>query len=333
MLLSIIIPVYNVEEYLAECLNSVVNQTYPHIEIIIVNDGSTDNSEDIINQYSQQDNRIIVIEQSNKGLSAARNSGLKIASGDYILFVDSDDYIKLNACEIIVKYLLEFPYDMIVFNRYIFWGKKIVPYSTFTRYQNNYTGEEYFYDAVKSHVFAASVCYCIYKKELIRENNILFTEGILYEDLLFKFQCLMHSKHLKSTNYFLYYYRQREGSIMSTMKEKDKDVLFTVKYLESFLNEINRTNIIQNYLFKEMVYSWMLRAVCAKYPSKYPLSVPANKIVKDILYDKLFNEYVVYFAYKQNVNFKFKILAWSSLNIYPLYVLTAYLYFKIKVWI
>ena len=105
MKISIIIPVYNVENYLAECLNSVVNQTYRNIEIIIVNDGSTDNSFSIIQQYQLQDERIKIINQENQGLSAARNAGMKVASGEYLWFVDSDDYVAINACEEFVKHL------------------------------------------------------------------------------------------------------------------------------------------------------------------------------------------------------------------------------------
>ena len=104
MKISIIIPVYNVENYLAECLNSVVNQTYRNIEIIIVNDGSTDNSFSIIQQYQLQDERIKIINQENQGLSAARNAGMKVASGEYLWFVDSDDYVAINACEEFVKH-------------------------------------------------------------------------------------------------------------------------------------------------------------------------------------------------------------------------------------
>ena len=94
MLISIIVPVYNVEPYLNKCLDSIVNQTYKKLEIILIDDGSTDNSGLICDEYASKDNRIIVVHQKNKGLSAARNVGLNIAKGDYIAFVDSDDFIE-----------------------------------------------------------------------------------------------------------------------------------------------------------------------------------------------------------------------------------------------
>ena len=99
--ISVIIPVYNVEKYLRECLDSIVNQTFKDIEIICVDDGSTDKSLEILREYEQKDKRIIVISQPNKGVSTARNIGMQQATGKYMMFVDSDDYITQNACELI----------------------------------------------------------------------------------------------------------------------------------------------------------------------------------------------------------------------------------------
>ena len=113
--ISVIIPVYNVEKYLRECLDSVVNQTMRDIEIICVNDGSTDNSLDILKEYAAKDDRIIVINQTNGFVGSARNNGLKIAKGEYIQFVDSDDYLELNACETAYKYALQYNADVVVF--------------------------------------------------------------------------------------------------------------------------------------------------------------------------------------------------------------------------
>ena len=101
MLFSIIVPVYNTKPFLHRCLESLINQTYENLEIILVNDGSTDGSGDICNEYSSRDSRILVIHKENQGLSMARNSGIYAANGNLLIFVDSDDYIELNTCEII----------------------------------------------------------------------------------------------------------------------------------------------------------------------------------------------------------------------------------------
>lgn len=104
--ISVIVPIYNVEQYLSQCLDSIINQTYTNLEIILINDGSTDNSEKICNQYKLLDPRIIVIHKTNGGLSDARNTGIKIATGDYISFVDADDFIDKNMYKKLIQLML-----------------------------------------------------------------------------------------------------------------------------------------------------------------------------------------------------------------------------------
>ena len=118
---SVIVPVYNVEKYINECLSSLINQTYKNIEIVVINDGSSDNSLSLIEEYSRIDDRIRVIDQKNMGLGYTRNVGIDNAVGDYILFVDSDDYISLNTCEEIEAVLsYNNEVDIIVLGRYRF---------------------------------------------------------------------------------------------------------------------------------------------------------------------------------------------------------------------
>ena len=118
--ISIIIPIFNVENYLAKCLDSIINQTLMDIEIICVNDGSNDNSVDILNTYAQRDKRITIINKANGGLSSARNAGIRVANGEYICFLDSDDYFEFNACERLYIEILEGHADIIVFGANIF---------------------------------------------------------------------------------------------------------------------------------------------------------------------------------------------------------------------
>ena len=115
-MISIIIPVYNVEKYLSDCLDSVVNQTYKDLEIICVNDGSTDNSLDILNEYCSKDDRIFVVNKENGGLSSARNAGLAVAKGDFIMFLDSDDWIDNNTCEVALKQMMESNSDVAIWS-------------------------------------------------------------------------------------------------------------------------------------------------------------------------------------------------------------------------
>ncbi len=125
--ISIIIPVYNVEEYLRQSMDSVVNQTYKNLEIICVNDGSPDNSLEILKEYEAKDNRIVLIDKKNEGVAAARNDAMKIATGDYMMFVDGDDWIELNACERLVGVMSEYEPDVVMYSYYREYADKTLP--------------------------------------------------------------------------------------------------------------------------------------------------------------------------------------------------------------
>ena len=125
MKFSIIVPIFNLEKYLNKCLHSLATQTYTNIEIICVNDGSTDNSLGILKKYAEQDNRIKIIDKNNEGVSISRNEGIKIATGDYILFVDGDDWLDERACEILNNNISNNNYDLIYFN-YNIYTKKFI---------------------------------------------------------------------------------------------------------------------------------------------------------------------------------------------------------------
>ena len=117
--ISIIVPVYNAEKYLVECLNSLVEQTYKNIEIILIDDGSIDNSAKICDEYAKKDERIKVVHQKNSGVSVARNNGLDMHTGDYVMFVDSDDWIELNTCEILINNIISNDKDILIYNYYL----------------------------------------------------------------------------------------------------------------------------------------------------------------------------------------------------------------------
>ena len=123
MKISFIVPIYNVEKFLKPCLDSLINQTYQDIEVIAVNDGSTDTSLQILEDYAAVDKRICILDQQNQGLSMARNAGLEKITGEYVFFVDSDDYVALNAAERIVNAVKKYPQlDIVTFSRISFWG-------------------------------------------------------------------------------------------------------------------------------------------------------------------------------------------------------------------
>lgn len=220
--ISIVIPIYNTEKYLDDCLTSVENQTFRNIEIICVNDGSTDNSEKIIENYKSKDKRIKVITQENKGLSMARNSGMDIAKGDYILFFDSDDIISPSLCECVYKVSLNHKdAEIIQFNETTFHtGDKInftnvnfkeEESSETTRNSNENPFE-------KLNASYNVVWNKIYKTSFLRENNLRFEKDVSPgEDMLFNYFALNLCKKTVFNKNTLYWYRRgRPGSIMST---------------------------------------------------------------------------------------------------------------------
>lgn len=222
---SIIIPVYNVENYLSFCLDSVVNQTMLDIEIICINDGSTDNSLEIIQKFAQKDNRIHIINKSNGGLSSARNAGLAIASGEYILFVDSDDMLCENACDVLYREILENKADIIIF------GTDIFPQGNNSKerkwLENNLEVERKYYknDSITalfaekaSKPFVWNECY---RFEILKNNDITFDEEVSYgEDMIFLFEIFPKAYNISYIPNKLYKYRfSREGSLMARGRE------------------------------------------------------------------------------------------------------------------
>lgn len=248
--ISVIIPVYNVEKYIEQCLESVVNQTLKEIEIIIVNDGTKDNSMKKIERFLS-DKRIIVISKENGGLSSARNTGLKIAKGKYIAFVDSDDFIG--------KTMLEDLYNDsedldIVFSNFCYYTGTSIKYPKEISIINFITGGEYFYG-----YYSTMVWNKIYKNSFLKANNIKFLEGIIHEDDLFTFYTSFFAKKVKYVNKYHYYYRiNRNGSIMQSLDRKKRIDAYK-KINESISNFYDEKNIFKDFRIYLRKMYWIAR--------------------------------------------------------------------------
>ncbi|MDR1544420.1 MAG: glycosyltransferase [Prevotellaceae bacterium] len=222
---SIIIPVYNVEKYLRECLESVVNQTFTDFEVICVNDGSTDNSLQILQNFSNH--QIIkslnfqIINQANGGLSDARNTGIKAAQGDYIFLLDSDDYIAENTLEILVKNIDN--QDFIAFNGHRFFEERQIEIADEGTSENNLTGWKYYnkYALVQRKFHFVCTVLRIYKREFLLKNKLFFKKGIYHEDNIFTPICCYYAENVKVIPDVLYFYRMRAGSISAQIKPKN----------------------------------------------------------------------------------------------------------------
>ena len=243
---SIVVPVYNVEPYLAECLDSVVNQTFDDYEIILINDGSFDGSGDICGEYAGKYDRISLIEQDNQGLSAARNAGIRASKGEYIFFVDSDDIVSENLCKSVYGVLKIHDADMVIFSN---TRSKVI-------LENGLAGslwveeddEEYKNRLLQCpeylHIFATkctnvSACYRCYKRSVFIEKKMFFPEGRVFEDMIntTKISMAVKSAYIMKGDP-LYLRRSRNGSITGTLNEKAaEDALFSTFFrLETILN-------------------------------------------------------------------------------------------------
>lgn len=249
-MISIIVPVYNVEKYLDRCIESIINQTYKNIEIILVDDGSTDKSGEICDNYANLDTRIEVIHKVNGGVSSARNKGLDIANGEYIGFVDSDDYIHPKMYETLLSNLIDYDADISMCN-YI---KGIEDNYNFKKIKNNLeilNTLEQMNCLYNDKVGQILGCYLkLYKRELF--NSLRFKENKIFEDWLIVHQIHFKSNKMVYTSDALYYYRKREGSIIhSEFNIKKLDALYVFKERILFFNNYNlnlRNKSISQYI-------------------------------------------------------------------------------------
>lgn len=236
MKFSVIIPVYNVESYLRECLDSVLNQTFEDWEAICVNDGSTDRSAIILDEYASNDHRFKTIDQPNGGLSAARNTGMKAAKGEYILFLDSDDWLELNALGVISKSLAD--EDMVCFSGRRFIESEGQYHDADQLLERTYaSGMDYYNENALLRRDFAFVCVVLkaYKKVYLLDHKLWFKEGIFHEDNLFTPFACYYAKKVKVIDECLYDYRVRANSITTTSNTKRlRDLLETANTLAAF---------------------------------------------------------------------------------------------------
>ena len=223
--ITVIVPVYNVENYLNKCLDSIITQTYKNIEIIVVNDGSTDNSGEICQEYAQKDNRIVYIEQGNAGLSAARNTGLDNMSGDCVTFVDSDDWIEQDYLETLYKKIVEYQADIAVGNYYSFNESEGMFYfhilgdSYYEKVYDNVSIFENLYDSQEMKSFALiSAWGKLYKAGLFEQ--LRFDIGKLGEDGYLNQKIYLLAEKIVYIHKGIYSYRIRNNSLSRTWKEK-----------------------------------------------------------------------------------------------------------------
>lgn len=222
-LISIIVPIYNVEEYLPECIESLINQTYKNIEIILVDDGSKDNCGSICDEYAKKDNRIIVIHKENGGLSDARNKGIDISKGEYLTFVDSDDVVSTQFIEKLYKMILENNCEIAICD-YIRFENEIPKDENIQVEVETVSNLEILTRVYDENVKMIVAWNKIYKKELFEQ--IRYPVGKINEDQFTTYKVIYNANKIAVSNEKMYYYRSNPNSIMgSNFNEKRLQVL------------------------------------------------------------------------------------------------------------
>ena len=247
--ISVIIPVYNVEKYLRECLDSVVNQTLRDIEIICVNDGSTDNSLEILKEYEKQDSRIKIIDKKNEGAGAARNLGLKSATGDYVIFFDSDDYMDITTLEKLYQNITDNNADISICKSYSFSNKndkKKIDWALINKLVNNKT--VFPPQEVNKYIFQFCVGWPwdkLYRKEFLLENKLQFQILKHTEDTSFVLLSLVCAHKISLIENSLIYHRiSRKTSLSNSRKESPNCYYYA---LITLLEELKKRNLYKLY--------------------------------------------------------------------------------------
>lgn len=224
-LISVIIPIYNVEQYLLKCLDSIIGQTYKNIEIICVNDGSLDNCQQILEEYKLKDSRLIIINQQNQGVSTARNQGLNKANGDYIYFVDPDDWIDTTLIEKAVNCICENKSDIVIFDAINVYKNSQIPVrrvNNFVKKNNLYS---FYFNEAKNIIYHTPTSWSkLYRKSFLNVHKLYFPKDItLGEDVVFWLSLLSYNPKISILDEPLYYYLKRDDSATGLINEKALD--------------------------------------------------------------------------------------------------------------
>ncbi|MDR1628360.1 MAG: glycosyltransferase [Oscillospiraceae bacterium] len=261
--ISLIIPVYNVEKYLRKTLKSVENQTFKDFEVIIINDGSTDNSIEIINEFADRNKKFTVINQDNKGPSEARNKGISISKGNYIAFMDSDDYIEKNFLEVLYKNAIKHEADIVCCNFNFYYPEnKLKIYMPLIPLPGIYTGAK----ALKKLILDISVHHFVwnklYKRSLFIDKGVRFYD-MYFEDIATSPRLFYYAEKVVLLGRALYNYTSRKSSILGNINyKKINDFVSALGTIRNFLENKNVYKKYKNHIW---VYSQKTKIVCYYY--------------------------------------------------------------------
>ena len=278
--ISVIVPVYNAEKYLPKCLDGLINQTFKDIEIICVNDGSTDRSLSILKEYAKKDSRIVIVDKKNSGPGACRNIGIEKATGEFIQFVDSDDWIEPETCEVCYQKAKEHNVDMVSFNSTVY-GPKIFPYY----YYDIKKEKKIIWKDISTNLFNYHFhsWHFLYKKDFLLQNKISFPNLIWGEDVPFVMRAILKAKSIYMIPNCLYAYVQQSQSITHT-STSPFDIFEVIKLCNKLINK-NEFCIL-----KEGFHKWEIQKLILAY-TKLKTSEERKKFKKMAYENKCAKEY------------------------------------------
>lgn len=298
--ISVIVPVYNVEKYIVKCLSSVLNQTFKDFEIILINDGTEDRSIELV-EKTFNDSRIKIYHKKNGGLASARNYGVKVSTGKYLIFIDSDDFIDSNMFNDMYYTMIKDKVELVICDYYKYYSD--------TEKEYIHIIPHYDKDNSKCSVIAMPTASCkLFKRELFIKNNLLFLENKLFEDnAIIPFACA-NTKKFSYLEKAYYYYFQRPGSILNKLKydKKWEDIFYSLEYL---YQRFKQNNLLDEY-YQELEYiyiEYLLHAANLRFFSYYQGRGNIKK-VHDVICEK-FPKWYKNKYYKQE-NIKFKIICY-----------------------
>lgn len=308
---SVIIAAYNVELYVDRCLDSVINQTLKDIEIIVVNDGSTDKTLEKLLAYSNKDNRVKIVDKKNEGLIEARKSGLEVSNGEFLMFLDADDWIDISACEKLYKKAMELDLDILCYGLYY-------AFDDYVEIKNIYDfklakGEEYLKLVLLNKV-RANIVLQLLRREFLIKNNINFPSNITYaEDLAITVTLACNEPIVGSLNEPLYYYYQRANSVTNKVSNKVFDVEIAVDsirkkldqkgYMKKYYYEFQYLMFIHLYYYRVIAVSYtgeIHKALYDKWREK-EINIKDNKYYKEFITTMTIREKIKLILY--NINY------------------------------
>lgn len=330
--ISLILPVCNVASYLKRCLLSIEGFLGKGCQVILVNDGSTDNSpylmHEFVSQHSTKD--VIYIEQKNSGLSAARNAGIRKATGEYIWFIDTDDWLEDGAIDILNSKVLEMNADLIIMGRIERYPGKSRMIPKNMQYEEFGSGIQYFEKSIFEGKYRTQVWDKIIKRSIIVQNHLKFDEGLLYEDMLFMLRLISVAKLTITYPLYFYNYNQSNtGSISKTVRKKDLDILAFIEMSDKFVSSGLSALSLLSESYNLLLFNWVSTCLLNKYAQLSYTNNEAKEIYDKAIAHPIFKR-AVKICLAADVGIRRRVFAWLIMHIPSLYKKVLIMAIKIK---